>query len=456
MVRLESFSVEGLFGLFDHNINFKLKDRITILHAPNGYGKTIVLKLISGFFGGSFSIFRKVDFRAVHFKFDDGKTLTITKMPDEAPSNNRQRTKRQPFTIRLHSSKKTIQEWSGQKPERKARDQRDLLYIDRYIPNLYRVGPREYKDSRSGEFISYYEAIEQYADLLPPHIRVDLAPPEWVREIRESIHCQLIETQRLLLQRKSSSSSYDRAEYTWVSAVQDYSKDLATAIAATLAESATVGSALDRTFPNRVLARLGEATAPLPEEQLRSRLEELEQKRRRLTSVGLLEDSDEGAIHSNDRFDEPTRKFLSEYVSDAEKKLENYLRLLPKIELFLDIINRRFQFKKLYINREKGFVFFDSKGDNLDIDSLSSGEQHELVLTYGLIFKTKENSLLLIDEPEISLHIAWQKKFLSDLRQIISLSPIDVVLSTHSPQLIGPNLDLAVQLTGPRNEEDDL
>ncbi|PBC21187.1 hypothetical protein CK226_20265 [Mesorhizobium sp. WSM4311] len=76
-------------------------------------------------------------------------------------------------------------------------------------------------------------------------------------------------------------------------------------------------------------------------------------------------------------------------------------------------------------------------------------------MAYGLIFKTKENSLLLIDEPEISLHIAWQKKFLSDLRQIISLSPMDVVLSTHSPQLIGSNLDLAVQLTGPDDEEND-
>ena len=76
-------------------------------------------------------------------------------------------------------------------------------------------------------------------------------------------------------------------------------------------------------------------------------------------------------------------------------------------------------------------------------------EQHELVLVYRLLFKTQPGTLLLVDEPEISLHIAWQKRFLSDLRQIITLSPMDVVLSTHSPQLIGGNLDLTVQLEAP-------
>ncbi|TRC90812.1 MULTISPECIES: AAA family ATPase [unclassified Mesorhizobium] len=365
MARLESFSVEGLFGLFDHDIHFKLGDRITIIHAPNGYGKTIVLKLISGFFGGSFSIFRKVDFRQVNFRFDDGRILTITKRPDEQSNDKRKGNSTPPFTIRLHKSRKTLQEWTGWKPEGNVKDKREIYSIDRYIPHLYRLGPREYRDSQSGEFLSYYDAIEKYSDILPPQIRADLAPPEWVRDLRGSIHCQLIETQRLLLQR-ASKAAYERSELTWVSAVQDYSKELVTAIAVTLAESATVGSALDRTFPNRVLARLREPTAPLPESQLRSRLGELEQKRRRLTAVGLLDDSDEGAIHSNDRFDEPTRKFLSEYVSDAEKKLENYLRLLPRIELFIDIINRRFQFKKLSISRTSGFVFKNSRGGNLD------------------------------------------------------------------------------------------
>src|SRR3984957_13857054 len=91
----------------------------------------------------------------------------------------------------------------------------------------------------------------------------------------------------------------------------------------------------------------------------------------------------------------------------------------------------------------------DSRKKKVALESLSSGEQHELVLVYGLLFKTQPGTLLLVDEPEISLHIAWQKRFLADLRQIIALTPMDVVLATHSPQLIGGSLDLTVQLEAP-------
>ena len=80
------------------------------------------------------------------------------------------------------------------------------------------------------------------------------------------------------------------------------------------------------------------------------------------------------------------------------------------------------------------------------LTQLSSGEQHEVVLLFELIFKAKDNVLVLIDEPELSLHIAWQKTFLSDLQKIIKLQNISVILATHSPQIINSNWDLVVDL----------
>ncbi|WP_369126777.1 AAA family ATPase [Bradyrhizobium canariense] len=71
------------------------------------------------------------------------------------------------------------------------------------------------------------------------------------------------------------------------------------------------------------------------------------------------------------------------------------------------------------------------------------------MLIYDLLFKTKPNSLLLIDEPEISLHIAWQKHVLPDLKKIISLAPMDVILATHSPQLASGSLSLIETLKAP-------
>lgn len=45
--------------------------------------------------------------------------------------------------------------------------------------------------------------------------------------------------------------------------------------------------------------------------------------------------------------------------------------------------------------------------------------------------------MILIDEPELSLHVAWQKKFIDDLFNIIKNKKINVIIATHSPYIIG-------------------
>ena len=104
-------------------------------------------------------------------------------------------------------------------------------------------------------------------------------------------------------------------------------------------------------------------------------------------------------------------------------------------------------------NKEKGFVFktpynYLSNTDNLSPTDLSSGEQHELVLLYELLFKVKSNSLVLIDEPELSLHVGWQSQFLKDLQDIIKVANLDILMATHSPDIIQDRWDLTVELKG--------
>ena len=72
-----------------------------------------------------------------------------------------------------------------------------------------------------------------------------------------------------------------------------------------------------------------------------------------------------------------------------------------------------------------------------------------IVLLYELLFVVKPNSLIMIDEPEISLHVAWQLEFLSDLQRITELSEIDVVIATHAPGIINDRMDLTVELSAP-------
>lgn len=63
-----------------------------------------------------------------------------------------------------------------------------------------------------------------------------------------------------------------------------------------------------------------------------------------------------------------------------------------------------------------------------------------------LIFNTKPNSLVLIDEPEISFHPEWQEKFLEIVEQIQALNSFQLLIATHSPYLIGDRWENVIEL----------
>lgn len=182
----------------------------------------------------------------------------------------------------------------------------------------------------------------------------------------------------------------------------------------------------------------------IPQAQLKKRLGDVETKREFLINVGLY-DPEKGSIPLPEVNDEHIQSVLSVYVKDAEEKLGIFDELAGKIDLLLKLINSRFKYKKMIVDKEFGFVFKTDQGQ-LSPANLSSGEQHELVLIYELLFQTQKNTLVLIDEPELSLHVGWQIRFLEDLQQIINMTQIDVIVATHSPQIINNKWDLTVRL----------
>jgi predicted ATP-binding protein involved in virulence len=132
---------------------------------------------------------------------------------------------------------------------------------------------------------------------------------------------------------------------------------------------------------------------------------------------------------------------LEIYVKDASQKLDVFNSLLSRVDLFKELIERRFLDKTLRIDRESGFKIISKTGRDVPLDRLSSGEQHQLILVFDLLFDVKEDSLILIDEPELSLHVAWQKTFIESLTRIISLNAFDVLLATHSPAVVARHFE---------------
>ena len=77
---------------------------------------------------------------------------------------------------------------------------------------------------------------------------------------------------------------------------------------------------------------------------------------------------------------------------------------------------------------------------------MSSGDQHLIVLIGKLIFEADANTLVLLDEPEISFHPEWQEKFLSILEVVRRINNFSALIATHSSILIGDRWDQVIEL----------
>ena len=123
------------------------------------------------------------------------------------------------------------------------------------------------------------------------------------------------------------------------------------------------------------------------------------------------------------------------HLRTVDAVLETSNPLYRRLNLLYDIIVRsEFSNKTLVLDTEHGLYFVS--GDTIIIpENLSSGEQHFIIQLIMLIFMADEGSLILIDEPELSYHPAWQMDYLKNLRSIAELGGYQFVLATHSAQI---------------------
>lgn len=80
-------------------------------------------------------------------------------------------------------------------------------------------------------------------------------------------------------------------------------------------------------------------------------------------------------------------------------------------------------------------IFKNSAGDKFDINELSSGEKQLFLRTLAIRMLNPENSIILIDEPELSLHPKWQQRIVDVYRKIGKNNQI--IIATHSPHILG-------------------
>jgi len=430
--QLISVTVEKLLGRFDHHITFDPTWEFVILHGPNGVGKTKLLELIYAVSSCRFGQVAMLPFVSAHFSYDDQSTVSLQRVgqlslpgvPQEDPGATE-------LHVRLTRAGAVLCEFpinhtTALPPENQMR------VIERELP-VERLAIDLWHDHQTGDQVPTREIIERYKDLLPANLvsNMEGIPPEYEAFARDTpVH--LIETQRLLAARVTSPRRPVR-ELQPQMTVTRYSADLTERLRVALAENSTTSQDLDRTFPRRVI------TAPKPkvtDGQIRDRYNQQGALRDRLATVSLLDAATADLTLPDRELEDWERRVLWTYLDDTERKLATFQPLLDRVQLLQEIVNSRFLFKRLVIDRARGFTFVTDDAGEIGPASLSSGEQHELVLGYDLLFNVAEGSMVLIDEPEISLHVSWQQQFLNDLIKIANLQKLRFVIATHSPQVI--------------------
>lgn len=439
--------MEGLLGRFNHSLEFDPTWRLLILHGPNGVGKTRLLELIYAAFNRRYARLARIPFHTVEFQFSDNTKIEISRASaDEEPlplGRSYGRSTKPESAARLFlkltpTASEPIQH--AFVPTLRPEDRRQLSRVEHEYP-VERIDLDLWLDHSTGEELESYEMLERYGPSHGSDTGLEDQPPEIYGLLNEHpVH--LIETHRLLnpsRRHRRHMRDYQPRQPT----VASYAEALSERLGAALAANSRTSQELDRSFPGRLFQ---ESPTPETEDQLRERYAEQLELRSRLADVSILDSSTDLDLPAKGMANWE-RKVLATYLKDAAAKLETFQPLLDRLELLRDIVNDRFLFKKLHFDRNQGFAISPEDSDVLlDPRQLSSGEQHELVLMYDLLMNVKKNSLVLIDEPEISLHVAWQQAFLDDLDRVASLTSLRFIIATHSPQIIGNRWDNAVEL----------
>ncbi|WP_432004663.1 AAA family ATPase [Streptomyces parvus] len=435
MRSISKVKIEGLFGYVDHDIHFTKESPITIIAGPNGTGKTHFLRLLHSLIRLDIENLASVEFNRIEVCFADESKLRITQNRREGrvesfdlSAKRLAARKFQGFEIpyRPHpEGAPGLPEWATQLPDGNWFDQRLERIMHPEMVRRHRL-PNKY------------------------HQVTLVRGRPWLEEIYKDAKSILVDTQRLDVIPQYGSKTSSRVSSPRQGGVIDRIQLYVEQVAAQLedARRASLDESLDadQTFAARVLKK---ARTAINERDLKERYQRIAELHAELHASGL-------SVRSVDvRFPEekttPTeRRILNVFLDDWQRKLVPLIPIHEKLKSLRRIVETKFIGKELTLTA-KGRIGFKSKvdGRSVPVTSLSSGEQHLLSVFSMLLFSAEEGAVVLIDEPEISMHAAWKHSFLEDITEVAELSGLQIVIATHSSAIVNGNWHLVQEIEMP-------
>lgn len=431
--RILRIEIDGLFDRFDYDIDIsEFSDGIRILTAPNGYGKSTILKIIKNFSSGDYFYFIRERFKEIRISLSSHGIVKIFREEGDRESSQ--------VTFQCNGNKSKIKDPFGN-----AEDDERAFYFDRAFPFLTRIGPRRWRHDRTGEIFDKSGILERYGD--HPSFRRKLKREEWLEEIRKSITVFSIPTNRLKAEDDIPSGIDPAANSSLM--VGSIAHEVRDRIQNAIRRQFEVGRKKETSFPTRLIESL-RSGAITSRESVTDSIKAVQDYEERFARLGLVPQT--GATKQLNYHAESSETagmlILKTYLDDIREKFSLLDDLAQQLDVFSRSINELIAFKSVETSADAGIVVRIPDGDKeaLPLSALSSGEQHLLVLIGKLVFNTTKDSLVLIDEPEISFHPEWQEKFLDILDEIRKINSFSVLVATHSPILIGDRWDFVIEL----------
>ncbi|EPC2361166.1 MULTISPECIES: AAA family ATPase [Citrobacter freundii complex] len=139
-------------------------------------------------------------------------------------------------------------------------------------------------------------------------------------------------------------------------------------------------------------------------------------------------------------------ELLKPYIESLDGRLAGVRTIYKILDKFISTINDLLTDKEISFKLSQGFQIINKFGDVLQPAQLSSGEQQLLLLFCYVLVARDTPSIFMIDEPEISLNIKWQRIIINSLLDITDGANIQFIFASHSLEIISQHRHRVVKL----------
>lgn len=425
-IQLARFEVRGLFGQLDHDISFPTPTEgrsvpsLTILHGPNGVGKTTILRMIDGILRLDFNPCRAVPFTECRLYFTTGDSVSVHPKRDGML---------QSLVVRYTDFE---------------------VELDPQEPGALRVEDRHLVEKFRRTF---FRATYSLNFDLVETTRLIRGSAKRDREGDYLLSNDPFAVERHYRLRGSTTNPKARA--------REYSPDLAMRVQRFVREAQVNYRRFFSTdepdlFP-KILHRLADANPKkVRAEDLLRTLRRIRQEDDEARQLGLEPDQwdyEQLAGFLEERKDsvqiEHALTVLSAYVETLESRAAQRQLVVKRLRAFEKLMSEFFENKDVRIHPVEGFVITTSQGEDLSESHLSTGEYNLLYLMVSALVTYRRGTVIAIDEPELSMHLKWQRRLIGALTECASNAEPQFVFATHSPDIAAEYPDAMMMLRLP-------